>query len=409
MMLSTSSILLLKTLHEPLGNEGFTRPFVSKKQLEKRLALQLKAKNTYEQQILDMNNSSEHAALLERIKKKRDALTAACYEIRTITDELIYLKKQTPDEKDENETSPALMRPYLLSLQLIEQASQIFVALKRTRKFHSKSNAVLDQAIRLLAKLKEFRTFNEYDVIVTGAVVLVMMIEDYKDGPRHDKWGLQSFLYPTAYEPKIHTDILAVGKKVLLEKSLPFDGDISCDIFKSLAPVFPTYLAQRYRLDAIPEDKSAAARTKAYNKIKEEVKLLNYFKADYRRAYNTALFKNPFSKMKKMMEQKDLTLDEIREYIQKNPDSRSARIMTTIMLQGKQRKMIKRFINMYNADYYQTFFRNPFSHMKRNLYFIHSTHEIIAHAEKYNTTRTAHALAEILKTGVTRNEFKGRK
>jgi hypothetical protein len=349
------------------------------------------------------NDNADILCREKEIKRAQDKITALTtalenakynsYEIKQIKEKLERDAEALGINHHETALLAALEEgskpvPYNVSDENIDAAIRGFETAKTMDYFSQASKIIFDDAISALNVLRPYRTFEHYDLILTGTVILVMMYEDRCHGPHHPKSGNQ-FFYPIGIQHCEDLTLLGVGKKALLEKTLPFDGNINLNLFNFLAPIFPNYLAEFYQLDVNPAKLASTKRTKKYFKRKGEKKLLKFFKDAYLKDYQYSFFKNPFSKMKLHLEDKTLTMKQVRAYATKNPTSRSARVLNMLIERGTQRAQIKVFTTEYCKLYDKQTFKNPFSFMRRNLTRLHSSEEIYAYAKENVRSRSA--------------------
>lgn len=92
-----------------------------------------------------------------------------------------------------------------------------------------------------------------------------------------------------------------------------------------------------------------------------------------------------------------LTMTDVQNYVKENPNSRSARVLKTVLARDTQCKAIKIFSETYHKLYSQKIFRNPFSFMRRNLSKISSTQEIYSYVRKNSHTTSAQAFQEMVR------------
>jgi hypothetical protein len=276
-----------------------------------------------------------------------------------------------------------------MSLLLINRAINAFEAIKKNRQFSAESQGIFSQCIDLLQLFKSMRTYKHYDKIIVGTIVLVMMTEDKIFGPhpRHDK----KFLYPIALNPQAEDNLMTIGEKVL-SNNLPFDGKLNDSVFGCLAAIFPNYLKQEYKLTATAADMNTTQRSADFISSAAARQLMRSFTEDYEAAYKLEIFKNPFSKMRKLLITPGFSYGDLLTYVRNNPGSRSARVLRTIQEQGSQRPQIKQFAKIYHAQYKQSFFHNPFSYMRRRISTITSTQQIRQYVSAHANSRSAASL-----------------
>jgi hypothetical protein len=146
-------------------------------------------------------------------------------------------------------------------------------------------------------------------------------------------------------------------------------------------------------------DKFHHTTKKVYKDVKTLSKygFLDDFKHSYLEDREFSFFKSRTSVILKKIENKTLTLADIKHHMVRNRNSRTRRIYKILKAQRMDRLVIRDFVTSYRK--YSSFFGNPFGYMRRRLTRLRSMQEIISHAKKNPDSTTQRALS---------NPFRGR-